>query len=141
MIDTIPKIPFLATLETNIDNTAYEIITNILPQLSVRRFSSTSNLGPHLRMPIQAIYPVIIILLVALEKTHLEYTITSVVSQPINFMHGANSTTSTTTGPIRLGAGLRTLGTDVDDGMKEKSKPASHPTSSVDFVSRDDSPQ
>ncbi|KAJ7289872.1 hypothetical protein C8J57DRAFT_1278571 [Mycena rebaudengoi] len=115
-------IPFLATLETDIDNTAYEIITNILPQLS-------------------AIYPVIIILLVTLEKTHLEYTMTSAVSQPINFVHAANSTTSTTTGPIRLGAGLQTSGTEINDGMKEKRKPGSHPTSSVDFVSRDDSPQ
>jgi hypothetical protein len=93
------------------------------------------------RISIQAIYPVIIILLVALEKTHLEYTMTSAVSQPINFGHAANSTTSTTTGPIRLGAGLQTSGTDIDHGMKEKSKPASHPTSSVHFVSRDDSPQ
>ncbi|KAJ7040059.1 hypothetical protein C8F04DRAFT_1084568 [Mycena alexandri] len=122
MIYCLLWIPFLATLETNIDNTAYEIITNLLPQLS-------------------AIYPIIIILLVTLEKTHLEHTMTSAVSQSINFVHAANSTTSTTTGPIRLGAGSQTSGADIYDGMKEKSKPALHPTSSVDFVSRDDSPQ
>jgi hypothetical protein len=90
-------------------------------------------------MSIQAIYPVIIILLVALEKTHLEYTMTSAVSQPINFGHTTNLTTSTT-GPIHLRAGLQTSGTNID-GMKEKGKPASHPTSSVDFVSRGESPQ
>ncbi|KAJ6540463.1 hypothetical protein B0H19DRAFT_1269044 [Mycena capillaripes] len=113
-------IPFLVTIEATVDNIGYEIITNMLPQLS-------------------AIYPVIIILLVALEKTHLEYTMTSAVSQPINFGHTTNLTTSTT-GPVHLRSGLQTSGTNIG-GMKEKGKPALHPTSSVDFVSRGESPQ
>ncbi|KAJ7829932.1 hypothetical protein B0H14DRAFT_3716257 [Mycena olivaceomarginata] len=113
-------LPSPVTIEATVDNLGYEIITNMLPQLS-------------------AIYPVIIILLVALEKTHLEYTMTSAVSQPINFGHTMNLTTSTT-GPIHLRAGLQTSGTNID-GMKEKGKPALHPTSSVDFVSRGESPQ
>ncbi|KAJ6596367.1 hypothetical protein DFH09DRAFT_1134738 [Mycena vulgaris] len=69
-------IPFLYSILTKqgTDTTAYKVIANIIPQLS-------------------AIYPVIIVLLVSLERTHLELTLgtMSAVTGPIHFIGGSDT--------------------------------------------------
>ncbi|KAJ7614274.1 hypothetical protein DFH06DRAFT_1344225 [Mycena polygramma] len=76
----VPQL-FVALTSTSVDNTGYKITANIIPQLS-------------------AIYPVIIVLLVAMEKTHLETTTMGPASQPINF--GSVPDTAASTGTIRF---------------------------------------
>jgi hypothetical protein len=74
----------------------------------------------------QAIYPVIIVLLVAMEKTHLGgLTTSNPVSRPIDFVHSDNPAMSTATGPIRF-TDQETSGTDVDIVVKEKGTPPQH---------------
>ncbi|KAJ7116944.1 hypothetical protein C8R44DRAFT_791680 [Mycena epipterygia] len=72
-------VPFLYTILTKegTETTGYKIGANLVPQLS-------------------AIYPVIIVLLVSMERTQLEYTITGLASQPIHFVHTAGTGTDTT---------------------------------------------
>ncbi|KAJ7330303.1 hypothetical protein DFH08DRAFT_311966 [Mycena albidolilacea] len=75
-------IPFLYTSLTNQgeDTIGYKIVANIIPQLS-------------------AIYPIVIVLLVSLDRTQLEFTITSNPSQPIRFVvDGTGTRTGTRTG-------------------------------------------
>ncbi|KAJ6556355.1 hypothetical protein B0H19DRAFT_1152429 [Mycena capillaripes] len=96
----IPQL-FIYLSSTDPNNLGYKIVANMLPQLS-------------------AIYPVLIVLLVAMEKTHLgELKTSNPITQPINFVH-ANPATSTTTGPFRF-TDPGASGTDVED-LKEKGK-------------------
>ncbi|KAK7008203.1 hypothetical protein R3P38DRAFT_3023886 [Favolaschia claudopus] len=61
-------IPFLyICLTTDVDSIGYKIVANMLPQLS-------------------AIYPVIIVLLVTMEKTQLEATMSSAVTETLHFV-------------------------------------------------------
>ncbi|KAJ7861962.1 hypothetical protein B0H14DRAFT_3444936 [Mycena olivaceomarginata] len=102
----IPQL-FVALTATDPDNLGYKITAYMLPQLS-------------------AIYAVIIVLLVAMEKTHLGgLTTSNPVSQPIHFVHSDNPAMSMTTGPIRF-TDQETSGTDVDITVKEKDTPAQH---------------
>ncbi|KAJ7458487.1 hypothetical protein FB451DRAFT_1273256 [Mycena latifolia] len=72
-------IPFLYSILTKegTETTGYKITANMVPQLS-------------------AIYPVVIVLLVSLERTHLEPTVSGSASQPIHFVSaaGAGATTN-----------------------------------------------
>ncbi|KAJ6569059.1 hypothetical protein B0H19DRAFT_1256736 [Mycena capillaripes] len=107
------KVPelFVSFTSTDPDNLGYKIVANMLPQLS-------------------AIYPVIIVLLVAMEKTHpAGLTTDNPVSQPIHFVHESNPTISTTSGPMRI-TDPETSGTDVDV-VKEKRPLAQHSGSYV----------
>ncbi|KAJ7488157.1 hypothetical protein FB451DRAFT_1391102 [Mycena latifolia] len=67
-------IPFLYLILTKegTDTTGYKITANMVPQLS-------------------AMYPVVIVLLVALQRTHLESTVTGRLSQSIYFAHTAEA--------------------------------------------------
>ncbi|KAJ7826794.1 hypothetical protein B0H14DRAFT_3467456 [Mycena olivaceomarginata] len=107
----IPQL-FVALTATDPDNLGYKIIANMLPQLS-------------------AIYPVIIVLLVAMEKTHLGgLTTSNPVSQPIHFVHSDNPATSTTTSPIRF-TDQEMSGTEVDIVGKKQGTPVQHSGSYV----------
>ncbi|KAJ7141924.1 hypothetical protein C8R43DRAFT_1131233 [Mycena crocata] len=78
-------VPFLYSIltEQDTETTAYKIIANIVPQLS-------------------AIYPIVIVLLVSIERTHLELTVTGGgVSRPIHFVSGPGGGA---TGATSLGA-------------------------------------
>ncbi|KAF8151146.1 hypothetical protein K438DRAFT_434525 [Mycena galopus ATCC 62051] len=106
----VPQL-FVSLTSTSPDNLGYKIVANMLPQLS-------------------AIYPVIIVLLVAMEKTHLAgLTTDNPVSQPIHFVRESNLTMPTTSGAMRF-TDPETSGTDVD-GVKEKGTPAHHSGSYV----------
>ncbi|KAF8166785.1 hypothetical protein K438DRAFT_249941 [Mycena galopus ATCC 62051] len=106
----VPQL-FVSLTSTSPDNLGYKIVANMLPQLS-------------------AIYPVIIVLLVAMEKTHLAgLTTDNPVSQPIHFVHESNLTMSTPSGAMRF-TDPETSGTDVN-GVKEKGMPAHHSGSYV----------
>ncbi|KAJ7728107.1 hypothetical protein B0H16DRAFT_1558734 [Mycena metata] len=95
----IPQL-YIYLSSTDPNNLGYKIVANMLPQLS-------------------AIYPVVIVLLVALEKTQLSdlRTTDGPITQPINFVH-ATPAPSTSTGTLRF--------TDpkmmsVDEGKGDKS--------------------
>ncbi|KAJ6549297.1 hypothetical protein DFH09DRAFT_620199 [Mycena vulgaris] len=76
----IPQL-YVVLSTTSVDNTGYKITANIVPQLS-------------------AIYPVVVVLLVAMEKTHLQTTITGPTSQPIHFVHAPTTVASTASSPL-----------------------------------------
>jgi hypothetical protein len=72
----VHQIPFLYTILTNQggDTTGYKIVANMMPQLSVRPsslFSCTIRSTHAYYRRTQAICPVIIVLLVSLDRTHL----------------------------------------------------------------------
>ncbi|KAJ7469709.1 hypothetical protein FB451DRAFT_1560042 [Mycena latifolia] len=94
-------IPFLYSILTKqgTETTGYKITANMVPQLS-------------------AIYPVIIVLLVSLERTHLEMTVTGSFSQPIHFASEAGAVTDNRTNmtSVRLNAtSIRLDAEDTDD--------------------------
>jgi hypothetical protein len=130
----VHQIPFLYTILTNQgeDTTGYKTVANMIPQLSVRFASSFPLLLPqfvvltHYRRT-QAIFPVIIVLLVSLDRTHLESTVigisTNTDSYPIHFV--GNTTGSTRTmGTLRMGVPIHLADTsrssDVDLVVAEK---------------------
>ncbi|KAJ7211465.1 hypothetical protein C8J57DRAFT_1733354 [Mycena rebaudengoi] len=124
MIYCLIWIPFLYTILTKQgeDTTGYKIVANMIPQLS-------------------AIYPVIIILLVSLDRTHLESTVlgisTNTDSDPIHFVGNTTASGTATTGTLRMGVPIRLADTsrssDVDlvvaeKEEKEKEDGAAEPT-------------
>ncbi|KAJ7040879.1 hypothetical protein C8F04DRAFT_1080862 [Mycena alexandri] len=94
----IPQL-FIYLSSTDPNNLRYKIVANMLPQLS-------------------AIYPVVIVLLVAMEKTHLgELRTSNPVTQPINFGH-ATPAPSTSTGTLRF-TDPKTSGADAENLMEK----------------------
>ncbi|KAJ7488175.1 hypothetical protein FB451DRAFT_1391116 [Mycena latifolia] len=100
-------IPYLYSIfaKEGTETTGYKIVTNTVPQLS-------------------AIYPVVIVLLVTLQRTHLESTVTGCLSQSVYFAHtaeaGVETNNKTNRTPILLDA------EDTEDTRtEEKGEPVS----------------
>ncbi|KAJ7214401.1 hypothetical protein GGX14DRAFT_63521 [Mycena pura] len=97
---------FISLTTTDPNNLGYKITANLLPQFS-------------------AIYPVIIVILVAMEKTHLSGLTTTSRSQAAHVQVG-----QATTGAIRFND-PQTSGTDMELVMTEKGVPTQHAGSYV----------